>query len=216
MTEFREKSIRQAGEKQTSGKYRFYTSGMSENYYCDTADYTEETVIVGAGGLSSINIDREFSCSVDNHLIYSIKPDVITNKFIYTYLQNNFAKLTESMTGAVIKHLLKDHLTAFSIPVPTLEHQQQIVDYCDANNTLIEQLEQNIKTQQCDLKNTMTNILDKQQPNINIPQYQIYITTWMQKNGYDFGSCITEQTNMSVFTYTSPDGNMFNYFPYIY
>ena len=216
LTEFREKSIRQAGEKQTSGKYRFYTSGMSENYYCDTADYTEETVIVGAGGLSSINIDREFSCSVDNHLIYSIKPDVITNKFIYTYLQNNFAKLTESMTGAVIKHLLKDHLTAFSIPVPTLEHQQQIVDYCDANNTLIEQLEQNIKTQQCDLKNTMTNILDKQQPNINIPQYQIYITTWMQKNGYDFGSCITEQTNMSVFTYTSPDGNMFNYFPYIY
>ena len=216
LTEFREKSIRQAGEKQTSGKYRFYTSGMSETYYCDTADYTEETVIVGAGGLSSINIDREFSCSVDNHLIYSIKPDVITNKFIYTYLQNNFAKLTESMTGAVIKHLLKDHLTAFSIPVPTLEHQQQIVDYCDANNTLIEQLEQNIKTQQCDLKNTMTNILDKQQPNINIPQYQIYITTWMQKNGYDFGSCITEQTNMSVFTYTSPDGNMFNYFPYIY
>lgn len=401
LIDFRKKSTRKSEEKQISGKYRFYNSGMTENYYCDVADYTEETVIIGDGGMSSIYIDHEFSCTDHNYLIYSVNPDVVTNKYIYAYLQSNFAKLAESMTGSVIKNLHKDNLTELTIPVPSiglqqkiidrleliaktiedikklieslklqntnkingetdsdycssiklgdliemengtfntsektdngtipfyncsidgkigthhiesfdypeyimliraggskdnptsdstgmgkvfyiigkaaahkgicalipkkdiinvkylyhfldlnkrnianiatyftgigkiktedilnlsipmpsLEIQQQIVEYCDANNKLIEQLEKNIEIQQNETKNVMTNMLNVRSTKTEIPQYQQYVIAWMQKNNYDINVCISDPSMMPAFTYTASDEIIYDYRPYVY
>jgi Type I restriction modification DNA specificity domain. len=64
-------------------------------------------------------------------------------KYVYYYLKTiNFTILK---SGCAHPKLNSNVLKSIKIPLPDLATQQQIVDYCDDNQNLIEQLEQNIK-----------------------------------------------------------------------
>jgi type I restriction-modification system DNA methylase subunit len=70
--------------------------------------------------------------------------DLLINKYLYYYLTiNDFSKLGAGILGN--GSLNKKSLEKIKIPIPSLEHQRKIVEYCEFNDSLIEQLEKDIE-----------------------------------------------------------------------
>lgn len=123
--EFMKKSKRKAGQAQKEGKYRFYICSRDKVKYLNTADYKNESIIVGTGGIPVINIDSNFSCSADNFIIKS-KFENIKNYWIYNVIKSNMNLLENGFTGTTIKHINKSYLQSIEIPVPDIEIQKQL------------------------------------------------------------------------------------------
>ena len=121
--EFKPKSKKKASEGKKEGKYNFYTSS-DKIQKCDEADYKDECLIIGTGGIANIKIDKEFSCSADNHIIKTKY-----NKYIYYLIISNMNILIDGFTGSVLKHLSKEYLVNLQIPIPKSE--QKIKEWVD-------------------------------------------------------------------------------------
>jgi type I restriction enzyme S subunit len=121
--EFKPKSKRKASEGKKEGKYNFYTSS-DKVQKCDVADYKEECLIIGSGGVANIKIDKDFSCSADNFIVKAKY-----NKYIYYLIISNISLLIDGFTGSVLKHLSKEYLVNLQIPIPKSE--QKIIEWVD-------------------------------------------------------------------------------------
>jgi type I restriction enzyme S subunit len=121
--EFKPKSKRKASEGKKEGKYNFYTSSDKVQKY-DVADYKEECLIIGSGGVANIKIDKDFSCSADNFIVKAKY-----NKYIYYLIISNMNILIDGFTGSVLKHLSKEYLKNLQIPIPKSE--QKIIEWVD-------------------------------------------------------------------------------------
>ena len=110
--EFLPKSKRNASFGQVTGQYNFYTSSEKVQK-CNIADYNEECLIIGSGGVANIKIDNNFSCSADNLIIKTNY-----NLYIYNILKGNINLLSDGFTGSTLKHLSKDYLKNLLIPIP--------------------------------------------------------------------------------------------------
>ena len=119
--EFKQKSKKKASDGKQEGKYNFYTSS-DKVQKCDEADYKDECLIIGTGGIANIKIDKEFSCSADNHIIKTKY-----NKYIYYLIISNMNILIDGFTGSVLKHLSKEYLVNLQIPIPKSE--QKIIEW---------------------------------------------------------------------------------------
>jgi len=121
--EFKPKSKRKASYGKKDGKYNFYTSS-DKVQKCDIADYNEECLIIGSGGVANIKIDNEFSCSADNFILHSKY-----NKYLYSIIIGNMNILIDGFTGSVLKHLSKEYLLNLQIPIPKSE--QKIIEWVE-------------------------------------------------------------------------------------
>ena len=79
----------------------------------------------------------------DHIFVIDIK-DKCLMKYVYYILSNN-DKLDKLKTGIGIPNITKGILENLIIPVPSQEKQKEIVEYCENNNILIEQLEKEIE-----------------------------------------------------------------------
>ena len=112
---FLPKSKRNASFGKKSGKYNFYTSS-DKIKKCDDNDYNEDAVIIGTGGNSCIHFAKnEFSCSAD---IILLKSNTIDIKLIYYSLLSLWSIFIKNMHGTTIKHVTKEMIKKFSIPIP--------------------------------------------------------------------------------------------------
>jgi len=109
---FMPKSKRKASYATETGKYNFYTSSDTVKK-CDEADYNEECLIVGDGGIANIQIDNSFSCSDHNHLIKTSH-----NFYIYSLFKGNMWLLSNGFRGSTLKNLSKEYLQNLQIPIP--------------------------------------------------------------------------------------------------
>ena len=76
--------------------------------------------------------------------INSKNGEIIKNKYVYYYLQNNdFTKLGTGIIGN--GSLNKQSLNKIKIIFPSLERQKEMVDYCDHNSQVIKHLEKEIE-----------------------------------------------------------------------
>jgi len=121
--EFKAKSKRKASEGKKEGEYNFYTSS-DKVQKCDEADYKDECLIIGSGGVANIKLDKEFSCSADNFIVKANH-----NKYIYYILSGKMELLIDGFTGSVLKHLSKEYLVNLQIPIPKSE--QKIIEWVD-------------------------------------------------------------------------------------
>ena len=112
ISKFMPKSKRNASFGQVLGKYNFYTSS-DKVQKCDIADYNEECLIIGDGGVANIKIDNIFSCSDHNYIIKTKY-----NTYIYYLLSGRIELLSEGFSGSVLKNLSKDYLKNLQIPIP--------------------------------------------------------------------------------------------------
>ena len=125
--EFLPKSKRQASYGSQNGQYNFYSSS-DKTKRCDEADYTEPCVLIGTGGNSCLHYTSSvFSCSTDVLLLKSRR---LNEAYMYYMLLAMKSILLDGMRGTTIKHVTKDMVVRFTIPVPkTAEKTQQWVEY---------------------------------------------------------------------------------------
>lgn len=120
-----EKSKRLASFGSNNGKYIFYRSGVNVGK-CDIADYNSDNyyIIIGSGGYGSLYLDKHFTCSSDNFIITSVhtRDEKIHNLYNYFVLQTLWDDVKYLYHGSKdVKHLRKDDLNNFQIPVPKSE-----------------------------------------------------------------------------------------------
>lgn len=113
--EFMPKSKRNASFGQSTGEYNFYTSSDKVKK-CDIADYNEECLIIGSGGIANIKMDNKFSCSADNFILKSKY-----NHYLYLFFKGNMDILKNGFIGSTLKHLSKEYLINLQISVPNME-----------------------------------------------------------------------------------------------
>jgi len=140
---FLPKSKKQASYGEKQGQYPFYTSSQTCSKYCDEYDYEDECLIIGTGGNANIKYNSKFSCSTDNFVI-KINPGQLV-KYVYYYLSINIEVLQKGFIGVGLQHISKEYINNIKIQIPSLERQQEIVEYCEYNDTLIKQLEKEIE-----------------------------------------------------------------------
>jgi len=103
---------------------------------------------------------------------------ILDNKYLYHYLTiNDFSKLGSGILGN--GSLNKKSLEQIKIPIPSLERQKEIVEYCEYNDTLIKQLEKEIEnnkkqSEKCITSIVKTQVLEEQDDTISLNTEPIY------------------------------------------
>jgi type I restriction-modification system DNA methylase subunit len=146
--EFKKKSKRNASFGQLEGKYNFYTSS-DKIQKCDIADYNEELIIIGSGGVVNIKIDNIFSCSADNFILKTNH-----NEYIYYLIKGNMNYLINGFTGSCLKHISKEYLLNLQIPIlkPNIMKEHKLEELFNEVDVLKEKLESNKKEYDIKLK----------------------------------------------------------------
>jgi type I restriction-modification system DNA methylase subunit len=93
--------------------------------------------------------------------ILSKNVSVLDNKYLYYYLTiTDFSKLGSGILGN--GSLNKKSLDKIKIPIPSLERQKEIVEYCEFNDNLIKQLEKEIENNKKQAQICMSSIVKSQ------------------------------------------------------
>lgn len=74
-------------------------------------------------------------------------PEELYNEFVYWYILYSVPELEKIGVGATFKELSKSKLESFSIPIPPLAEQQQIVSFFDSEFEKIDALKANAEQQ---------------------------------------------------------------------
>lgn len=158
------------GEKKRSkdgkenGLYPLYYCSILGNLYLDTFDYTGEGIIInktnGSGKAMVYYGYNKYNVGQTTIHFKSKKNNVLT-KYIYYYLFNNIELLQKYFKGANQKSITEEDLFNIKIPIPSLERQQEIIECCDYNGILIQQLEKEIENNKKQAKQFITNIIKK-------------------------------------------------------
>jgi type I restriction enzyme S subunit len=162
---FLPKSKRQASYGEEIGEFPFYTSSQTLNKYSSSSDYKDLCLIIGTGGNANIKIDSNFSCSTDNFVLKT-NSDILT-KYIYYYLYINISILQNEFYGATIKHISKSTIESINIPIPPLDQQTKIIQYCEQNDLLIAQLENTIESNKTAAKEFLTMVISSSVEAVN-------------------------------------------------
>lgn len=155
LCDFLPKSKRNASYGDNIGLYPFFTSSYCEKR-CNEYDYEDECLIIGTGGKANIKYSSKFSCSADN---FVIKIKNILCKYVYYYLFNNIHILQDGFVGTALQHISKDYVSNIKIPIPTVECQREIIEQCEADDKLIEQLKTEIEKTKLHTKQFLNDML---------------------------------------------------------
>ena len=143
-----------------NGKFALFSSSINEVYKLNTFDYSELCCIINstnASGNAIVNLGVNFSVTNDTFVFNSIND--ITTKYIQLYLTNNIKLVKDQFHGANHKHPTWNGLSTIKIPIPLLEHQQEIVEYCEYNYIIIKQLEKEIENNKKQAQQFITGIV---------------------------------------------------------
>ena len=78
------------------------------------------------------------------------------------YLLHNQNVIYNCARGTAQKNLEMDIFKLIKIPIPTLEHQKEIVEYCEYNDKLVKQLEKDIENNKRLAQQFITGIVKSQ------------------------------------------------------
>ncbi len=124
------------------GEYPFYgANGIID--YVDSYIFDGKYLLTArTGSLGSLHISNgKFWCSGDVHRM-EFENDTLLS-YTYYYLQTiDFQKFR---TGSAHPKLSGSSLKSIKIHIPSLERQKEIVEYCEFNDNLIQQLEKEIE-----------------------------------------------------------------------
>ena len=105
----------------------------------DGNDFT----LTRVGDININYIDKPYYLTDNGFSLKSKQEDIMTKYIYYILLHKDY--LTNLYQGAAQKVISKTNLKLLKIPIPSLERQQKIVDYCECNDILVKQLENEIE-----------------------------------------------------------------------
>ena len=148
------------GNKQ--GEYPFFKSSMSVDSFVDIPDYEGQSIIIGDTGGPNINYAYEFSASDNCYILQNKNKSILNLKYAYYYLYNRTDIMTNLYKGTtdsdVIKHISKGSIKEIKIPIPCLEKQNEIVEYCENCEYNIVQLEKEIENNKKNMHDYIDNL----------------------------------------------------------
>ena len=130
-------------DNNTGTLYPYYGTG-SITGYTDEYLYDGYYILTARNGTIGNCFLTEGKFFPSDHIFVIDIKDKCLMKYVYYILSNN-EKLDKLKTGVGIPNITKGTLENIIIPVPSLERQKEIVDYCEYNDTLIKQLEKEIE-----------------------------------------------------------------------
>ena len=123
------KSKIKAGEGLVEGNYPLYTCSQVLSKYLDNYIYDDEAIIIGTGGSFSIHyINGKFNTSTD---CMSFKSDKVLVKYLYYFLLSKKNEIEKMFRGAGLKHLNKNEFYELEINIPSIDTQNEIIEYLD-------------------------------------------------------------------------------------
>lgn len=143
------KSTLPASVANTDGNYQFFCSS-SEVKVTDSWIADKPTVLLGTGGVASVNYGEErFAYSTDTWAIKTASND-ITIKYLYRLLQKNLALIDyKGFEGSGLKHLRKEFVKQLNVQVPTSPFvESKIINILDTIDETIKSTEALIKKYQ--------------------------------------------------------------------
>ena len=162
-------------EISNTGEYPFYKasvsnpSGTHKSYCFEDIEYI---LFIKSGGNSSNPLSLTHGIgkvylvngkSSGNTEVVKIKNnEFVKLKYLYYYLQNeqlNIQKLAKYSTN--LGHINMNKFKEFKISIPSLEKQKEIIEYCESNNNLIKQLENEIEQNKIQANLFLSNIIKK-------------------------------------------------------
>ena len=94
--------------------------------------------------------------------IKSKNETIVINEYLWYYLDNNKEQVFKCGRGTAQKAIDIDEFKSINIPIPSIERQKEIVEYCEYNDTLIKQLEKEIVNNKKQAQQFITGIVKTQ------------------------------------------------------
>ena len=146
--------------RNTEGEYSVYGSGRAM-FSTNTFNREGYNILIGRSALS-LKCVRFINKKIFlNASGLSVKPntDILLHKYLGYYLLHNQSNIYNCARGVAQKNLEVDKFKLLKIHIPTLERQQEIVEYCENNNNLIKQLEKEIENNKKQALQFLTSVL---------------------------------------------------------
>ena len=121
----------------------------------------DDFTLTRVGDININYIDKPYYLTDNGFSLKSKQEDIMT-KYIYYVLSNNKNYLTNLYQGTAQKVISKTNLKSINIPIPSLDKQKEIVEYCEYNDNLIKQLEKEIENNKIQAQQFITSIIKSQ------------------------------------------------------
>jgi len=128
------------------GEYPVIGGGQKPLGYHNEYNTLENTILCSSSGAYSGFISK-YNKKIWSSDCFSITPknNSIINDYLYYLLKNIQNTIYNLQIGTAQPHVYSKDLQNILIPVPSLKRQKEIVEYCEANDALIKQLEKDIE-----------------------------------------------------------------------
>jgi len=145
------------------GEYPVYGSGRAM-FSTETFNREGYNILIGRFALSlgCVRFINEKIFLNDSGLSVKPKTDMLLHKYIGYYLFHNQNIIYNCARGTAQKNLEIDIFKSIKITIPPLEKQQEIVDYCEFNDTFIKQLEKEIENNKKQAEKCIKSIIKTQ------------------------------------------------------
>lgn len=131
-------------EKLINGEYPVIGGGKKPLGFHNEYNTNENTIIISKDGAYAGYVSKyDTKTFISNHGIYidSFNENILKD-YIYYYLKLSLQdKLYKLQTGSAQPGIKKENVGTLKVPIPPIERQKEIIEYCEYNDTLIKQLE---------------------------------------------------------------------------
>jgi len=127
-----------------NGEYPVYGGG-NISYYINQYN-REDEIIISKDGVSIDCVRYETNKFFLNHHGWTLKcNELVIKKYLYYYLYSIRDKLLSIATGIAQLGINQKNFYDLKIPIPTIEKQKEIIEYCDNNLDIINNLKKTIE-----------------------------------------------------------------------
>jgi type I restriction-modification system DNA methylase subunit len=144
------------------GQYPVYGGG-NISFYINQFN-REDEIIVAKDGVSADCVRYEKNKFFLNHHGWTINcNNIIIKKYMYYYLLSIQAELLSIAKGTAQLGINQENFYKLNISIPSLKRQQEIVEYCEQNDLLIKNLEQEIEKNKEQAKLFLSSIVKSEE-----------------------------------------------------
>ena len=161
LCEFIKTGKNKPSDNKTGKLYPYYGTGHITGY-TDEYLYDGCYILTARNGTIGNCFLTEGKFFPSDHVFVIDIKNKYSMKYVYYILSNN-EKLDKLKTGLGIPNITKETLENLIIPIPSLERQQEIVKYCEYNDALIKQLENEIENNKKIAKQFIENLTKSQE-----------------------------------------------------
>jgi len=149
-----------------TGEYPVLGGGGFTSFYTNEYSREGKTCKISREGMSLHNcvmlLNEKYYLNSQAFTIKSKNEVIMINEYLWYYLDNIKNQVFKCGRGTAQKAIDIDEFKSIKIPIPSIERQKEIVDYCEYNDTLIKQLETEIENNKKQAQQFISGIVKAQ------------------------------------------------------